>query len=94
MNIDNDSGAHLGHTSLKSSGKQGIRKAQRINNPLVRPRLLTLKKAAEYLGIGYWAMRRLAWDRAIPVVQFPNGRKMYFDIVDLDEVIRRNKTSN
>ena len=81
------------HSGIEPAENEPKNKAQRINNPQ-RPRLLPLKKAAEYLGIGYWAMRRLAWDRVVPVILFPNGRKMYFDIDDLDEVIRRNKLTN
>jgi hypothetical protein len=60
----------------------------------VRPKLLTLKKAAEYLGVTDWAMRTLAWNEIAPVVRFPNGRKMYYNILHLDEVIRRNKATN
>ena len=85
--------AQNGHSGMEVTENQFKKKAQRINNPQ-RPRLLPLKKAAEYLGIGYWAMRRLAWDRVVPVILFPNGRKMYFHIDDLDEVIRRNKLTN
>ena len=73
----------------KSKGK----KAQSVNYP-VRPRLLSLRQAAQYLGVTGWQMRTLAWNGVIPVVQFPNGWKKYFDIDDLDEVIRRNKITN
>jgi hypothetical protein len=93
MKMDNPQEAQNGHTVSKLPEKSKEKTAQRISNPQ-HPRLLPLKKAAEYLGIGYWAMRRLAWDRVIPVVQFPNGRKMYFDIADLEEVINRIKLTN
>ena len=69
-------------------------RAQRINNPQ-RARLLGLKAAAQHLGVTEWQMRTLVWNGVIPVVQFPNGRKKYFDTADLDELIQRNKvTSN
>jgi len=64
--------------------------AQRISNPL-SPRLLPLKKAAEYLGLSIWAMRERVWAGQIPVVQFPGGRKQYIDIQDLEGFIRNNK---
>jgi hypothetical protein len=55
------------------------------------PRLLPLKKAAEYLGLTVWAMRERIWAGHIPVVQFPGGRKMYVDIRDIEEFIKKNK---
>ena len=47
-------------------------------------RLLTLKQAAEHLGLTTWAMRERVWNGDIPVVRFPNGRKMYIDVQDLE----------
>ena len=55
------------------------------------PRLLPLKEAAAWLGLSIWAMRERAWAGQIPVVQFPGGRKMYFDIKDLESFISDNK---
>jgi hypothetical protein len=55
------------------------------------PRLLPLKKAADYMGLTVWAMRERIWAGDIPVVQFPNGRKQYIDIQDLDKFIQDNK---
>ena len=57
------------------------------------PRLLPLKKAAEYLGLTVWAMRERIWGGQIPVVRFPGGRKMYVDTKDLEGFIMRNKTT-
>ena len=67
----------------------------RIHNPIT-PRLKTLKGAAEYLGLTIWAMRERVWCGAIPVVRFRNadgelGRKMYFDVQDLESLIQQNK---
>ena len=55
------------------------------------PRLLTLSKAADYLGLTTWAMRERIWAGQIPVVRFPGGRKMYVDRIDLENFIARNK---
>jgi hypothetical protein len=85
--------AQSSHKGAELSESQRKRRAQRITNP-TRPRLLSLKQAASYLGVREWQMRTLAWNGIVPIVQFPNGRKMYFDIVDLDEVIERNKITN
>jgi hypothetical protein len=65
-------------------------KAQRIGD-LVRPRLLPLKKTAEYLGLTVWAMRERVWSGDIPYIRFPGGRKIYIDIHDLDDFIEKNK---
>jgi hypothetical protein len=55
------------------------RTATQTKTGLTVPRLLTIKKAAEFLGLTDWAMRSRVWSGDIPVVRFPCGRKMYFD---------------
>jgi len=62
-----------------------------IKTGLPGPRLLTLKKAAEFLGLTTWAMRERVWAGDIPVVRFPGGRKIYIDIRDIERFIERNK---
>lgn len=66
-------------------------KTQGIVNPKLSPRLLPLKKAAEYLGLTTWAMRERIWAGDIPVVRFPGGRKMFIDINDIEAFIVKNK---
>jgi len=56
------------------------------------PRLLALKDAAKHLGLSVWAMRERVWAGDIPVVQFPGGRKMYVDLLDIEDFIEQNKT--
>jgi hypothetical protein len=36
-------------------------------------------------------MLERVWNGDIPVVQFPNGRKQYVDIEDIEAFIRKNK---
>ena len=64
---------------------------KQINTNLAGPRLLPLKKAADYLGLTVWAMRERIWAGDIPVVKFPGGRKMYVDIQDIEKFIQQNK---
>ncbi len=64
---------------------------QRISNP--SPRLLTLKKAADFLGLTTWSMREAIWRGDIPVVRFPGGRKMFVDTLDMERFIERNKVT-
>ena len=66
------------------------KKTLRIGSPL-SPRLLPLKKAAEWLGISTWGLREQVWKGNLPVFRFPDGRKMYLDIRDLEEFISKNK---
>ena len=80
--------AQNGHTNVEVTENQPKKKAQRINNPL-RPRLLTLKEAAAFLGVGIWTMRDLVCSGAVPLVRF--RRRMYFDVRDLEQLIERNK---
>ena len=54
-------------------------------------RLLPLKKAAEYLGLTVWAMCERIWAGHIQVVQFPGVRKMYVDIREIEEFIKKKK---
>ena len=68
----------------------GSQKAQRIGNPLFK-RLFTIKEAAVYLGRSVWSIRDLIWSGIIPVVKVSGGRKIYLDIVDLEEFINKNK---
>ena len=75
---------------MKRTGKTERILAQGISNPMC-PRLLPLKKAADYLGLTVWAMRERIWAGQIPVVQFPGGRKQYVDILDIEDFIKRNK---
>jgi excisionase family DNA binding protein len=53
-------------------------------------RLLTLKQAAEYLGISHWTVRRLVWNGSLPHV--PIGRLVQLDRADLDAWIDEKKT--
>ena len=66
------------------------KKTPRISNP-TSPRLLTIPKAAEYLGLTKWAMRERIWAGQIPYIQFRGGRKIYVDVNDLDSFIQKNK---
>jgi excisionase family DNA binding protein len=56
----------------------------------IRPRLLTAKQAADYIGRSEQAVRHLIHQRDIPVVR--NGRCVRLDRKDLDRWIENNKT--
>lgn len=62
---------------------RAFQKAQGISNP-TSPRLLAIRKGADYLGLPEWAMRGRIWAGHIPYIQFPGGRKLYIDVNDLD----------
>lgn len=65
-----------------------IRKAFEVR-PAVSPRLLTVPQAASYLSASVWAVRSLAWSREVPSVRI--GRRVLFDLRDLDRYIERAK---
>lgn len=75
---------------METRNNKTVTRAQRIDSPTV-PRLLTLKEAAEYMGLTVWALRERIWAGHIPVVQFPGGRKMYIDVSDIDDFINKHK---
>ncbi len=66
-------------------------KEQRIISPLGK-RLYNLKEADVYLGRSEWGVRELIWARKLPVVVPEGTRKIYIDILDLDDFIARNKS--
>jgi len=56
----------------------------------IKPRLLTIKEAATYLGRSVPAIRELIWKGDLPVVR--PDRRIHLDILDLDRWIEKNKT--
>ncbi len=80
------------YMAKKTLTDKTFQKARGIDSPL-RKRLFTLKEAAVYLGRSEWSMRNLAWSHKIPVVKEEEGRKIYFDIVDLDKYISNHKAA-
>jgi predicted site-specific integrase-resolvase len=71
--------------------RRRMNKAVTKTQGIAYPRLLPLKDAASWLGLSVWAMRERIWRGQIPVVQFPGGRKMYVDRLDLESFVERNK---
>lgn len=61
---------------------------QKFNAP---PRLLNLKSAANYLGMGVWNLRQMVVKQEIPVVQHHHGARLYFDQKDLDKYVQAHK---
>ena len=53
-------------------------------------KLLSVKQAAEYLGISTWAVRELIWGGKVPYVKL-GERKMFLDRADLDSMITKHK---
>jgi excisionase family DNA binding protein len=66
--------------------------AQRIQNPVSgRPqkRLYNVNEAAVYLGRSAWALREMYYQGKVPTVK--DGRRILFDIQDLDAWIEAHK---
>jgi len=78
----------MGTGEINSIKNQGIKKAQRICNPLSK-RLYTLPEAAQYLGRTLWSMRELVWVGKIPIVR--DGKRIFVDINDLELYVTKNK---
>jgi excisionase family DNA binding protein len=53
-------------------------------------RLYNIKEASKYLGRSVWALREMYYSGKIACVR--DGRRMLFDISDMDTWIDRNKT--
>lgn len=72
-----------------------VMKAQGIQNPAgerLQKRLYNVPEAARYLGRSPWAVREMFYAGKIPCVR--DGKRMLFDIVDLDLWIDRNKAQS
>src|SRR5262245_5117743 len=61
--------------------------------PLYRKRLLRLKQAAEYLGVGKNSILSFTWRQTdnLPFVQFSERGPLLFDVQDLDAWITAHK---
>ena len=55
-------------------------------------RLYALKDAAIYMGRSPWGMREMCWKGRLPYIQ--DGKKIYFDVKDLDRYIDNLKVQN
>ena len=83
-------GTMTGTASENTIKNQRIRKAQGITNPLPQ-RLFSLKEASIFLGRTLWSMRELVWAGKIPIVR--DGKRIFVDVVDLENYITKNKTT-
>jgi len=54
------------------------------------PRLLNIKQAAHYLACSCWTLRQLEWSGSLPAIR-NLGRRLLFDIADLDKLVERKK---
>ena len=59
-------------------GKEG----QRISNPSLPKRFLTLKEAAFYMARGVYGVRELIWAGKLPIIR--EGRNILLDREDID----------
>jgi hypothetical protein len=81
---------HINQTLNMSKSKTIKQKTQ--GGFIPGKRLYTIKEAAIYLGRGEWGVRELIWKQAIPVVKEEGGRKIFIDIIDLENYINKNKS--
>jgi len=56
----------------------------------VLKRLYSVREAARYLGVSPWSVRNLQRLRTLPYLR--QGRRVLFDIQDLEQYIENNKT--
>lgn len=64
-----------------------------MQNPVgerLQKRLYNVPEAARYLGRSPWAVREMFYAGKIPCVR--DGKRMLFDVFDLDDWIKKNKT--
>ena len=74
---------------LREGARDSISPAPLDRSSAVRPRLLGVREAALYLSLSHWTVRQLVWDGQLPAVRI--GRRLLFDVRDLDALIDRSK---
>jgi excisionase family DNA binding protein len=60
------------------------------NTQTIKPRLLNIKQAAQYLACSCWTLRQLEWSGSLPAVR-NLGKRLLFDIRDLDHLVEQKK---
>ena len=55
----------------------------------IKPRLLSVKEAAVFLGRSVPSIRELVWAGSLPVVRV--GRRVHLDLIDLEKWIEQHK---
>ena len=55
------------------------------------PKLLPTKKAAEHLGISVGKLKTLTWNNHVKFVKYPDSRRYYYLVKDLDHFIEMNR---
>jgi hypothetical protein len=58
----------------------------------LKPRLLNIKQAALYLSCSCWTLRHLEWSGSLPSIR-NLGKRLLFDIRDLDRLVEQKKAS-
>jgi excisionase family DNA binding protein len=75
----------------KTSTVTKFPKAAGVANPKghLRKRLYSVGEAAEYMGRSVNGLREMQWAGKLPYIK--DGKKILFDIIDLDKWIEQNK---
>jgi excisionase family DNA binding protein len=65
----------------------------RVDNT-IRRRLLSMRDAGRYLSVSEDTLRRLVYEKTLPVVRHTalRGARWFFDVLDLDRYIESRKT--
>lgn len=82
---------------MKNGGGGSKREPRVIKQPITS-RILDLSRAAEYVGLTPSALAGMVYRGALPVIRYPGlrpwtgaGRRIYFDMRDLDQFVEINK---
>ena len=81
-------GHSVGTMRSEESKEKGL-EGSNADNKTVAPRLFSLKRAAEYLGISYWTIRDYIFRGELPSVRL--GRRVLVDVRDLDALVEKYK---
>ena len=85
LNLD----AFVDALAEKVADRVGARLAQANNGTTIKPRLLSIEQAGQYLSRSAHSVRHLITAGKLPVVKLDN--RIFLDVRDLDRVIDESK---
>ena len=76
-------------TVMSESGNGRRFQGREADTKSAVPRLFSLKRAADYLGVSYWTIRDYIFRGELPSVRL--GRRVLVDVRDLDALVEKYK---
>ena len=85
---------HRMNTGASGRAEPRLGSVRAPTRAMVAPRLLTMRQAAEYLGVSYWTVRSWVESGKLRAVRLPgDGRLIRIEIAELDRLVEECRDS-